>query len=120
MKNKFVHLRVHTVYSLSESTLRISDLAKLAQDDYQPAMAITDSQNLFGAYEFSKIMSESGIQPIIGSSLFIKDQYWQGEVVLLAQIESCYINLCKFFSDGWIKSDGSDKTIIDVYDLFYS
>ena len=54
MKNKFVHLRVHTVYSLSESTLRISDLAKLAQDDYQPAMAITDSQNLFGAYEFSK------------------------------------------------------------------
>ena len=42
MKNKFVHLRVHTVYSLSESTLRISDLAKLAQDDYQPAMAITD------------------------------------------------------------------------------
>ena len=72
MKNKFVHLRVHTVYSLSESTLRISDLAKLAQDDYQPAMAITDSQNLFGAYEFSKIMSESGIQPIIGAKIKIK------------------------------------------------
>ncbi len=120
MKNKFVHLRVHTVYSLSESTLRISDLAKLAQDDYQPAMAITDSQNLFGAYEFSKIMSESGIQPIIGSSVFIKDEYGEGEVVLLAQNESGYKNLSKLLSDAWIKSDGSDKPLIDVNELIHS
>ena len=120
MKNKFVHLRVHTVYSLSESTLRISDLAKLAQDDYQPAMAITDSQNLFGAYEFSKIMSESGIQPIIGSSVFIKDEYGEGEVVLLAQNETGYKNLSKLLSDAWIKSDGSDRPLIDVNELIHS
>ena len=58
MNHKFVHLRVHTVYSLSESTLRISKLSELAKNDRQPAMAITDSQNIFGGYEFSKAMED--------------------------------------------------------------
>ena len=74
MVSKFVHFRVHTAYSLSESTLGISKLAELAQNDGQPAMAITDSQNLFGGYEFSKTMAQSGIQPIIGASIFLNDE----------------------------------------------
>ncbi len=117
MKHQFVHLRIHTVYSLSESTLRISKLAKLAKDDCQPAMAITDSQNLFGGYEFSKIMAESGIQPIIGSSIFLKDENGVGEVVLLVQNEKGYKNLSKLMSDSWLKSDGSDKPLVDVTEL---
>ena len=53
----FIHLRVHSAYSLSESTLRIRKLSELAQNDHQPAMAITDSFNMFGGYEFSKEMA---------------------------------------------------------------
>ena len=63
----FVHLRVHSAYSLSESTLRISNLAELAATDHQPALAITDSFNLFGAFEFSQKLIKAGIQPIIGA-----------------------------------------------------
>ena len=53
----FVHLRVHSAYSLSESTLRLNSLAELAAADHQPAVAITDSFNLFGAFEFSQKMN---------------------------------------------------------------
>ena len=117
MDHKFVHLRVHTVYSLSESTLRISKLSELAKNDRQPAMAITDTQNIFGGYEFSKIMAQSGIQPIIGSSVIIKDENGIGEVVLLAQNETGYKNLSKLMSDSWIKSDGSGKPLVDLSEL---
>ena len=117
MEHKFVHLRVRTVYSLLESTLHISKLAKLAKNDCQPAMAITDSQNLFGGYEFSKKMADSGIQPIIGSSIFIKDENGVGEVVLLAQNEKGYQNLSKLMSDSWIESDGSEKPLVDLTKL---
>ena len=117
MEYNFVHLRVHTVYSLSESTLHISKLAELAKDDCQPAMAITDSQNLFGAYEFSKLMAETGIQPIIGSSIYINDENGIGEVVLLVQNEQGYKNLSKLMSDSWMKSDGSDKPLVNLAEL---
>ena len=63
----FVHLRVHSAYSLSESTLRINKLAELAAADQQPALAITDSFNLFGAFDFTQKMMKAGIQPIIGA-----------------------------------------------------
>ena len=94
----FVHLRNHTAYSLSESTLRVKVLAKLAADDLQPAMAITDSFNLFGGYEFSKAMAGAGIQPIIGSVLHIRDEVGLGEIVALAQSETGYIHLSSLLS----------------------
>ena len=118
MEPKFVHLRVHTAYSLSESTLQIAKLAELAQNDCQPAMAITDSQNLFGGYEFSKTMAQSGIQPIIGASVFLKDEHGDGEVALLAQSDIGYKNLSKLLSDAWMGCDGSNKPKIFSDDFF--
>ena len=56
MPANFVHLRLHTAYSLAESTLRIKNLARLVAEDNQPAAAITDTNNMFGALEFSKAM----------------------------------------------------------------
>ena len=120
MVSKFVHLRVHTAYSLSESTLGISKLAELAQNDGQPAMAITDSQNLFGAYEFSKTMAQSGIQPIIGASIFLNDENGDGEVALLAQNKIGYKNLSKLMSDAWMRCDGSEKPKVKVGEFLTS
>ena len=57
----FVHLRTHSAFSLSQSTLRIDTLCDLASKDHQPALAITDSFNMFGALEFSKKMGSTMI-----------------------------------------------------------
>jgi DNA polymerase III subunit alpha len=65
----FVHLRVHTAYSLSEGAIRIKDLSKLCTEQAMPAVAITDTNNLFGGMEFSSSMRQAGVQPIIGCQL---------------------------------------------------
>src|SRR6202167_5001940 len=67
----FVHLHVHSSYSLLEGALTIARLAELAKKDHQPALALTDTDNMFGALEFSEKMVASGIQPIVGCALGI-------------------------------------------------
>jgi DNA polymerase III subunit alpha len=67
----FVHLHVHSSYSLLEGALKIAQLADLAKADRQPALALTDTGNLFAALEFSEKMAGSGIQPIVGCSLAV-------------------------------------------------
>ena len=67
----FVHLHVHSSYSLLEGALKIADLAKLAAADRQPALALTDTNNLFGALEFSEKLAGMGIQPIAGVQLSV-------------------------------------------------
>ena len=66
---EFVHLRVHTAYSLSEGAARIKDLSELCRGNRMPAVAITDTSNLFGGMEFSTTLAKAGVQPIIGCQL---------------------------------------------------
>jgi DNA polymerase-3 subunit alpha len=65
----FIHLRTHSAYSLSEGALPVKQLASLAVAHDMPALAITDTNNLFGALEFSETLAGKGVQPIIGMSL---------------------------------------------------
>ena len=65
----FVHLHVHSSYSLLEGALTIARLAELAKKDRQPALALTDTDNMFGALEFSEKLAGAGIQPIVGCTL---------------------------------------------------
>src|SRR5271170_6191187 len=67
----FVHLHVHSSYSLLEGALTIARLAELAKKDRQPALALTDTDNMFGALEFSEKMASVGIQPIIGCAIAV-------------------------------------------------
>ena len=67
----FVHLHVHSAYSLLKGSIKIARLGELAKADRQPALALTDTDNMFGALEFSDKMAGYGIQPIIGCSLAI-------------------------------------------------
>src|SRR5438034_6423591 len=69
MAISFIHLRTHSAYSLSEGALPITQMAALAKDQGMPALAITDTGNLFGALEFSEAAVEKSIQPIIGCTL---------------------------------------------------
>src|SRR5690606_24513337 len=64
----FVHLRVHSHYSLLSSPCRVKELVQAAKDDGQRALALTDTGNLFGAVEFYKACKTAGIKPILGMS----------------------------------------------------
>src|SRR5881398_21405 len=106
----FVHLHVHSSYSLLEGALSIARLCELAKADRQPALALTDTDNMFGALEFSDKMASAGIQPIIGWAVAI-DFADQADglrqigparqlprMVLLAANEDGYRNLMKLSS----------------------
>ncbi|MBL6775459.1 MAG: PHP domain-containing protein, partial [Candidatus Puniceispirillum sp.] len=105
MPASFVHLRLHSAYSLAESTLRIKSLCSLIADDQQPAAAITDTNNMFGALEFAQTLVSAGVQPIMGTQINLKDAQGQGEVVLLAKSDLGYMNLSKLLSKTLLEAD---------------
>src|SRR5262249_37682898 len=67
----FVHLRVRSAYSLLEGAVRPKELASLAREMRMPAVAITDTNNLFGAFEIADTIAKSGVQPIVGVTLSV-------------------------------------------------
>ncbi len=105
-----------------KGALTIETLAKLAQADAMPALAITDTNNLFGALEFSEKLAKSGVQPIIGAQTTVDfgdaaPSFWRGverdnaraPIVLLAQSETGYGNLMRLVSALWLDpKDGDD------------
>ena len=92
-----MHLRVHSNFSLAEGMLSFEYLSKFCQQNLQPAIAITDTSNMFGVLEFSLEMVSKGIQPIIGIQVNIavsnENEIDVGEVVLIAKNEIGYKNL---------------------------
>lgn len=117
----FVHLHVHSAYSLLEGALTISKLAELAKADRQPALALTDTDNMFGALEFSEKMASSGIQPIVGCALAIdfadetRDPRVAGRttslprIVLIAGREDGYRSLTRLCSRAFLESPPNEK-----------
>jgi len=71
MDNSFIHLHVHTEYSILDGALRISDLVKTASQLNMPAVAITDHGNVFGAIEFFKTARSQGLKPILGCEVYV-------------------------------------------------
>ena len=117
MPANFVHLRLHSAYSLAESTLRIKSLPGLIADDHQPAAAITDTNNMFGALEFAQTLIGVGIQPIMGTQLNLEDTTGQGEIVLLAQTDLGYTNLSKLLSKTLLEADAVHDPSCSLVDL---
>lgn len=121
----FVHLHVHSSYSLLEGAMTIATIAKMAAADGQPAIALTDSDNLFGALEFSEKLSGSGLQPIVGVQLSV-DFADEGEgrrpvqmqrlphIVLLAMDEAGYGHLMKLVSEAALATGGSGQPVTTI------
>lgn len=103
----FIHLHVHSAYSLAEGAMPVKTLVKKAAMMGMPAIAITDSSNLFGAMEFSLEASKAGIQPIIGSRVLVGDE--EHQLVLLVQSKQGYLNLCELLTQSYVTSDGVSK-----------
>jgi len=112
----FIHLRVHSSYSLAEGAIVPKDMIGLCQKHNMPAVAITDSCNLFGSLEFSLAASENGIQPIIGAVLPIACRHESSlqtttydPVLLLAKNETGYHNLLKLVSRAYTQTEEHEK-----------
>ena len=112
----FVHLHVHSSFSLLEGALKIDELKKLATKDRMPTLALTDTNNLFGALEFSEKLAGAGIQPITGVELALDMQDQTSgrpgsvhavypSVVLLAATEAGYDNLMKLSSLAYLSPE---------------
>ena len=127
----FVHLRVHSAYSLLEGALTIPKLAALASADGAPALALTDFNNLFGALEFSERLAEAGIQPIVGLTLSLtftaeketspgtelRAPRAEGRIALLAKDDAGYANLMRLSTNAYFAAAESGEVVTALADL---
>lgn len=124
MVRDFVHLRMRSPYSMLEGALKMKETATCVAKYRQPAIAITDTNNLCGALEFSEVMSSAGVQPIIGVTLSVdlegERQPGQlrrepdGTIVLLAQNELGYSNLMALSSAAYLDVDATDLPHVKI------
>jgi DNA polymerase-3 subunit alpha len=104
--SSFVHLHVHTEYSLVDSTVRIPALMAKAADDGMPAIAMTDRNNLFGLVKFYRRAIAAGVKPIIGADLRIANEDDPGRpftLIVLCQDNRGYRNLCRIISRAYLE-----------------
>ncbi|HYD32382.1 MAG TPA: DNA polymerase III subunit alpha, partial [Azospirillaceae bacterium] len=128
----FVHLRVHSAYSLSEGAIKVKELVKLCQKKAMPAVAVTDTGNLFGALEFALAAADAGIQPIIGTVLGIsrggggqtkatpmasKLAATPDHIVVLCQNDQGYRNLMKLVSKAFLETEAGAAPQVAMADL---
>ncbi len=112
---RFIHLRLHTEYSLLEGAVRLKSLPELCIASGMPAVAVTDTNNMFAALEFSVAAAEAGVQPIVGCQLDLaydpagptEKPRRPAPVVLLAQSADGYSNLMKLNSCAYLDADGA-------------
>ena len=104
----FVHLRLHTEFSVVDGTNRIDEIVKAAGADGQPALGISDLNNLFGAIKFYKEARGAGLKPVIGCELMVQgcgpDASAISRMVLLVQSHRGYLNLCEILARAWTKN----------------
>lgn len=103
----FIHLRVHTAYSLLEGAIPVSKLITLAQQYGMPAVAMTDTGNLFGAMEFSEAAKKAGIQPLLGCQVQVQIGKETAPLIFLVQNQQGYQNLLKIVSYTYLKNSAS-------------
>ncbi len=113
---RFIHLRVHTEYSLLEGAMRLKKLPALCEAMGMPAVAVTDTNSMFAALEFSVSASGAGVQPIVGCQVDVQMPHDDpsgrtqppapAPVVLLAQSEEGYNHLMKLSSCLYVGNDG--------------
>jgi len=125
MKKEFIHLHLHTKYSILDGMCRIEEIIKSARNYNMPAAAITDHGNMHGAVEFYSALAKAGIKPIIGMEIYIVDDIKhniknkireKNHLVLLAKNEAGYKNLIKIASfaatEGMYYKPTADKTFL--------
>jgi len=107
MSVPFVHLRLHSEFSIVDGLVQLDDVAEAAAGDGQGALALTDSASMFGAVRFYQAARAQGVKPIIGVDAWISndaDREAAHRLLLLAMNHAGYLNLCKLVSRAWIEN----------------
>ena len=128
MTPEFIHLRVHTAYSLLEGAIKVEKLAKWAVDHNMPAIGMADSGNIYGAMALAKEAAGKGVQPILGCQLLIKspereknafkvEKPTYDKVVVLVQSEQGYQNLLLHFTPYYMGADKQTQPHLTLEEL---
>src|SRR5690606_34041262 len=121
----FVHLRLHTEFSVVDGTNRIDEVVAAAAADGQPALAITDFNNLFGAVKFYRAGRGEGVKPVIGAEVVLQGfteetpgampgahQAPLPRVLLLVQDKQGYLNLSELLARAWTRNVVRDQAVL--------
>src|SRR3989338_2303136 len=126
----YIHLHVHTQYSLLDGACRVKELIKKASEYKMPALGMTDHGNLFGAIQFYQTAIEFGVKPLIGCEAYVapasrfdkgtgQKQGGSSHLVLFARDEKGYQNLMKLVSSGYLEGfyyrPRMDREILEKY-----
>ena len=114
----FAHLRLHTEFSVVDGTTRIDDIVKAAAKDGQPALAITDLNNLFGAVKFYKEARGKGLKPVVGVEILLEglgqDPLATSKMLLLAQNKQGYLNLSEILARAWTSNVVKAQAVVKL------
>ena len=108
----FLHLRVHSEYSVVDSIVRIDSLVAAAKADRQPAVAITDLGNVFGWIKFYKAARAAGVQPILGADVWITNEADRDKahrLLLIVSSQAGYLRLCELLSRAWLENSWRER-----------
>jgi DNA polymerase-3 subunit alpha len=117
MNAKFVHLRLHSAYSLAEGAIKIEKLVKLCEKNKMPAVAVTDTNNLFGAIEFSTKCADHGIQPIVSCQLNVRHPKKIDRAttaLLYAKNKNGYRNLIQLVSNSHLSPSSETRPEVSL------
>ena len=104
---RFVHLRMHSEFSVTDGIVRIEDAVKAAAADGMPALALTDAANLFGMVKFYGAARTAGVKPVVGADCWLQndaDRDKPFRVLLLCASREGYLRLCSLLSRAWLKN----------------
>ena len=107
----FVHLSLHSEYSLTDSVLRVGQVVDAVRAAGMPAVAVTDAGNLFALVKFYKAAQAAGIKPIVGAdvTLWEPGEPTASRLVLLCQNHAGYVNLCRLLSRAYVEGQRAGR-----------
>ena len=114
---RFVHLRIHSEFSITDGVVRIDDAVAAAVKDEMGALAITDLSNLFGLVRFYTAARSNGIKPIAGADVWVTNPQDPGQphrLLLLVQNHSGYLNLCELLSKASLENQSRGRAEVDL------
>jgi len=117
MSSRFVHLHVHSEYSLVDSTVRIGDLVQACAKLGMPAVAVTDQVNLFALVKFQQAAERAGIKPVAGSDLWLadpSDRARPSRLTMLCRDRNGYLNLSRLVSRAWAEGRHGDWALVEA------
>ena len=120
MRNNFIHLHLHSEYSISDSLIRINDLIEKVSETNSPSVSITDHNNIFSLVKFYKLAIKKGVKPIIGIEVDMidsKESNKSSRVVLLCKNMLGFNNLSNLITDSYVNLNESNKFLVSKEEL---